>query len=221
MILTFNFAFKSTFMKQQQDYIRDISEIRSMMERSTKFLSLSGWAGIMAGVYALIGAYIAYDVLYFNPDEIIYSSFSERRYSGGLIKLLFLAGAVLILAIGTAVYFSSRKAGRRNEKLWNATSRRLLVNMGIPLAAGGIFILILISKGLIGLVAPLTLLFYGLSLCIASRYTYEDVKILGLIQVALGLISSWFIGYGLLFWAIGFGLCHIIYGIYIHFKYER
>ena len=208
-------------MKQQQDYIRDISEIRSMMERSTKFLSLSGWAGIMAGIYALIGAYIAYKVLYFNPDEIIYASFEERRYTGDVLSLLILAAAVLFLSIGTAVYFSNRKAIRRNETLWNATSRRLLLNMGVPLVVGGIFVLVLLSKELIGLVAPATLIFYGLSLYVASRYTFEDVKVLGLIQIALGLISSYYIGYGLLFWAIGFGICHIIYGIYVHFKYER
>lgn len=206
---------------KQQDYIRDISEIRSMMERSTKFLSLSGWAGIMAGIYALIGAYIAYKVLYFNPDEIIYASFEERRYTGDVLSLLILAAAVLFLSIGTAVYFSNRKAIRRNETLWNATSRRLLLNMGVPLVVGGIFVLVLLSKELIGLVAPATLIFYGLSLYVASRYTFEDVKVLGLIQIALGLISSYYIGYGLLFWAIGFGICHIIYGIYVHFKYER
>lgn len=208
-------------MKQQQDYIQDISEIRSMMERSTKFLSLSGWAGIMAGVYALIGAYLAYKVLYFNPDEIVYASLSENEYSDGMLKLVVLAGSVLILAVGTAIFFSNRRAVKRNEKLWNATSRRLLVNMGIPLVVGGILVLILILKGLIGLVAPLTLIFYGLSLYVASRYTFEDVKLLGLIQISLGLISAYYIGYGLLFWALGFGVAHIAYGIYIHFKYER
>lgn len=216
-----SFVLKSTFiMKQQQDYIRDITEIRSMMEKSTKFLSLSGWAGIMAGVYALIGAYVAYRVFYFNPDEIIYSSFAERRYSGGLLKVVVLALIVLAMSIGTAIFFSSKRARRRNEKLWNTTSRRLLANMAVPLATGGVFILILISKGLIGLVAPLTLIFYGISLYIASRYTYDDLKVLGLTQIMLGLLSSYFIGYGLLFWSLGFGLGHIVYGIYIHFKYE-
>lgn len=218
----FSFVVKSTFiMKQQQDYIRDITEIRSMMERSTKFLSLSGWAGIMAGIYALIGAYIAYQVLYFNPDEIVYASFSEGSYSGGLLKVVALALTVLLLSIATAVYFSNRRAVRRNEKLWNSTSRRLLANMAVPLAAGGILILILIFKGLIGLIAPLTLIFYGISLYIASKFTYDDLKVLGLAQIALGLLSSYFIGYGLLFWALGFGIGHIIYGVYIHFKYER
>lgn len=208
-------------MKHQHDYIRDISEIRSMMERSTKFLSLSGWAGIMAGVYALIGACIAYKVFYFNPDEIIYSSLSGGRYSAGFLKVVVLALAVLLLSIGTAIFFSSRRAIRRNEKLWNSTSKRLLVNMMVPLAAGGIFILILISKGLIGLVPPLTLIFYGISLYMASKFTYDDLKVLGIAQIALGLASSYFVGYGLLFWALGFGVGHIIYGAYIHFKYER
>lgn len=208
-------------MKQQQDYIRDISEIRSMMERSTKFLSLSGWAGIMAGVYALIGAYVAYKVFYFNPDEVVYWSIRERIFSAGLIKVMVLAIVVLMLSIGTAYYLSNRRAVKRNEKLWNATSRRLLLNMGVPLVTGGLFILILLSKGLVGLVAPMTLIFYGLSLYIASRYTFEDIKILGFVQIILGLASCLYIGYGLLFWALGFGVAHIIYGIFVHYKYER
>lgn len=207
-------------MKQQEDYIRDISEIRSIMERSTKFLSLSGWAGIMAGVYALIGTYVAYDVLGFNPQSIVDHSFSEDN-STGLLKLIFLAMVILVLAIGTAGYFSQRKAVKRNEKLWNSSSKRLLTNMSVPLMAGGVFIIILISKELIGLVAPLTLIFYGLSLYIASKFTYDDIKILGLVNISLGLISSYFIAYGLLFWALGFGIGHIVYGIYVHFKYER
>ena len=208
-------------MEQHQDYIRDISEIRSMMERSTKFLSLSGWAGIMAGIYALIGAYLAYKVFNFNPDEIIDPSFSEGGYITGLFNLILLAIAIFAMAIGTAIYFSQRRALRRNERLWNATSRRLLINMSIPLIVGGMFILIIMSKGLIGLIAPLTLIFYGLSLYIASKFAYDDLKILGLANIALGLISSYFIGCGLLLWALGFGVGHIVYGIYVHFKYEK
>lgn len=207
-------------MKQQQDYIRDISEIRSMMERSTKFLSLSGWAGIMAGVYALAGAYIAATVFDFNPSDV--SGQDTLASDSTLIaKIVSLAFAVLLLAIGTAVFFSNRKAQKRNEKLWNATSKRMLANMAVPLLAGGIFVLILLSKGLAGLVAPSTLIFYGLSLYIASRFTFEDVKILGLSLIALGLVGCWFIGHGLLLWALGFGIGHIVYGIYIHFKYDR
>jgi len=128
---------------------------------------------------------------------------------------------ILVFALGTAVFLSYKSAGKRNEKLWNPTSKQLLVNMMVPLVVGGLLIIFLISRGLIGFVAPFSLLFYGLALFSAGSYTYKEVKILGLIQISLGLISSWFVDYGLLCWALGFGAVHIIYGIYMNYKYER
>lgn len=208
-------------MKEDQDYIQDIVEMRSMMERSSKFLSLSGLAGIMAGIYALSGAFIAYKFFYFNPDQIVYSTTKPGSLSSDLLKVIFLALIILLLAISTAIFLSYKKANKRHEKFWNPTARRLLINMAVPLLAGGLLILIMISKGLIGLIAPLTLLFYGLALYNASKFTYEEVKSLGLIEIGLGLISSYFVGYGLFFWALGFGVVHIIYGIYMHYRYER
>lgn len=203
-------------MKEEQDYIQDIAEIRSMMERSTKFLSLSGWAGIMAGLYALAGAWIAFNVFGFNPETINYPIAGEE-----LSKVIWLAIVVLILAVGTAVILSRKKAGKRDESIWNATSRRMLMHMAVPLFAGGTLILILLAKGYAGLMAPLTLLFYGLGLYNASKFTYDDLKFLGLIQVGLGLLSVWLVAYSLLLWAIGFGFVHIGYGIYMHLRYER
>lgn len=208
-------------MKEEKDYIQDIAEIRSMMERSSKFLSLSGWAGIMAGIYALSGAYFAYKYLNFNPDAIIYSPVNSGNLSSDFSKTIFLAIIILIMALGTAVFLSGRKAGKRGEKLWNSTSKRLLINMAIPLVTGGLLILVLINQGFIGLIAPFTLIFYGLALYNAGKFTYDEVKILGLIQIGLGLLGSWFAEYGLLCWATGFGLVHIIYGIYIHYRYEK
>ncbi|GAB2764638.1 hypothetical protein [Salinimicrobium soli] len=203
-------------MKQEQDYIRDIAEIRSMMERSSKFLSLAGWAGILAGIFALAGAYLIYAVFDFNPDRILYT---EEK--GTLIQVLFTGFVVLLLAVATAIYFSARKAAKLGEKIWNSTSRRLVDEMAVPLVTGGLLILLLIWHGLLGLIAPLTLLFYGLSLYNAGRFTYTEIKVFGILQIILGLINVYFIEYGLLIWAIGFGLLHIIYGIYIHLKYER
>jgi len=204
-------------MKEEQDYIRDIAEMRSMMERSSKFLSLSGLAGIMAGLYALSGAFIAWKVFSFRPREAVQSG----ELSADLLQVILLATIVLILAVGTAFLLSYKKSVKRGEKFWNATAKRLLLNMSVPLVAGGLLILILISKGLISLMAPFTLLFYGLALFNASKFTYEEVKFLGMIQMVFGLISSLFPEYGILCWALGFGVLHIIYGIYIHYKYER
>lgn len=200
-------------MKNERDFIQDIAEIRSMMERSSKFLSLSGLAGVMSGIYALSGAYVANSVFGFNPDKIVYPTMG--------MEVILLAITVLVLAVGTAIVLSYNKANKRGEKAWNATSRRMIVNMTVPLVAGGILIVILFLKGFTGLIAPLTLLFYGLALYSASKFTYEDVKFLGLIQMGLGLTGAWFIAYSLLLWAIGFGVAHIGYGIYMHFKYER
>jgi hypothetical protein len=208
-------------MKGQQDYIRDIAEIRNMMERSSKFLSLSGWAGIMAGIYALAGAYIAYQFFDFNPDEIASDSMRAESPFSGLFHIIVLTLIILILALGTAIFLSYNKAIKKGEKAWNPTAKRLLIHMSVPLIAGGLLILILISKGLIGFLAPFTLIFYGLALYNASKFTYEEVKILGFTEIALGLISAYFVEYGLVIWAFGFGVVHIIYGIYMHYRYER
>lgn len=201
-------------MKEHQDYINDIAEIRSMMERSSKFLSLSGWAGILAGIYALVGAWIAYSVFEFIPKEIFYSH-------GQLHQVVLLAVGIFVLALLTAIFFSKRKANSKGESIWNATSKRLLLNISVPALTGGFLVLILVSKEMIGLAAPFLLIFYGLSLFVAGNYTIKEVKVLGIFQLFLGLINILFIEYGLFFWAIGFGVLHIFYGIYMHFSYER
>lgn len=206
-------------MKKERDYARDIVEIRSMMERSSKFLSLAGWAGIMAGIYALLGVYLAYDFLGFTPEKITTPG-SENLFSN-VSEITFLGLIILILSLGTAVVLSARKARKKREKIWNPTARRLVINMAIPLFSGGILIVIMILHDLLSLIAPLSLLFYGLALFNAGRYTYDEVRVMGLVQIVLGLLSSWFVEWGLFLWAIGFGLVHIIYGIYLHYKYER
>ncbi|WP_353182835.1 hypothetical protein [Parapedobacter lycopersici] len=208
-------------MTQEKDYTRDLTAIRSMMERTSKFLSLSGWAGVMAGIYALAGVYIAYQYLGVRPDQLTYAATAPETWSITGTRLIALALTVLVLAIGTAVYLSYKKAGKRSEKLWNGTSRRLVLNMAVPLVTGGVLILILIAKGLTGLIVPFTLIFYGLALYSAGQFTYGAVRVLGLIEIGLGLISAYFVGLGLYCWAVGFGLFHIIYGIYIHYRYEQ
>ena len=189
-----------------------------MMERSSKFKFLSGLSGVMAGVYALVGAFVAYKLWGFNPGS---EAYDPANPAPSLRNVIILAAVVLVLAVGTAFALSFMNANKKGERSWNATTRRLLMNMAVPLVTGGILLLILIDRGLVSLLAPCTLIFYGLALFSASKYTYEEVRSLGLIQIVLGLISAWFVEYGLLCWAIGFGLVHIVYGIYMHYRYER
>ena len=212
-----NFEQQSTFMKSEQEYIRDLSEIRSMMERSSKFMSLAGWSGVMAGIYALAGAWVAYKLLHFNTGGATYEAVEGQN----MLAVLLAGTAVLVLAIGTAIFLSYQKSKKRNEKLWNSAARRLVTSMAAPLVSGGILSVILLSKGFPELIAPLTLLFYGLALINASKFTYEEMKYLGMIEIVLGLAGALFTSYGLGLWAVGFGVMHIVYGVYLHLKYEK
>ncbi|HMC96443.1 MAG TPA: hypothetical protein VKG92_02220, partial [Flavobacteriales bacterium] len=103
----------------------------------------------------------------------------------------------------------------------DAAAQRLLVNMFIPLGGGGMFCLALLYYGLPGLVPPATLVFYGLALLNASKYTLDEVRWLGISELILGLIASFWVGAGLLFWALGFGVLHIFYGALMYLRYER
>ena len=201
-------------------YLKDIEDIKNLMSKSTQCLSLSGLSGVLAGIYAIIGAWLAYKTIYFDSYESIpykHLIISEKA----VLRLLMIASIVLIASIATGIILSVRKARKQNESVWNAASKRLIINFAIPLLTGGFFILFLIEKEILNLIAPLTLIFYGLACVNASKYTLRDVRYLGITMIILGLISTWFINYGLLFWALGFGVCHIVYGGMMYFKYDR
>ncbi len=184
--------------------IQQLNEIRDLMERSSRFISLSGAAGIFAGSAALAGAAIAW-------------------FRDNLTTLFLVIDAliVLTLAISGAIFFTVRRAAKNNEKIWDRSARRLLINMLIPLATGGLFCLILIGNDKTNLLPSATLVFYGLALVNASKYTLPEIRILGVFEILLGLLAGWLAGYGLIIWAIGFGLLHIIYGIAMYNRYEK
>ena len=208
-------------MKNETDYLQDIGEIRSLMERSSKFISLSGWAGIFAGIYALVGVYVAITYLHFNPQSLFLVKGEAQNNSSDFLPVVLLALVIFLLAITTAIYFTRQRAKKKEEILWTPAARRLMAEVSLPLIIGGVLLLICLSKGLIGFLAPFSLLFYGIALFTISKFTYIEVRVLGLIEIVLGLAGAYFVNWGVLFWAIGFGVVHIVYGIYVYFKYER
>lgn len=207
-------------MKEIQEYEKDIASIRSMMERSGKFISLSGLSGVLAGIYALGGAFAAYMIVHYPISPLRFRIYSIQE-SGVLVTLLFIAAAVLVASIATGLWLSNRKARKHGIKLWNAASRQMVVNLAIPLVSGGIFILIMLYTGHFGLAAPACLLFYGIALIHGSVNTYDEIRYLGFSEILLGLVSAMLPGYGLIFWAIGFGVLHIIYGAIMYNKYDK
>lgn len=208
-------------MIEQNQHLDALQDIRRIMQRSSKFLSLSGLSGIAAGVWALAGAFIAH-----NWIGNYYSQFNQQGYTGQDFQrlkwhLMLLAVVVLATALASAFFFTWRRASQSKLPLWDHTAKNLTINMMIPLVTGGLLILALLRYNDWRFVAPLSLIFYGLALVNASRYTLNDIRYLGLSEIVLGLINTQFVGYALYFWALGFGVLHILYGFVMWWKHER
>jgi hypothetical protein len=212
-------------MNKQNEQLEALTEIRSMMERSSRFISLSGLSGVSAGIFALIGAAVAYYHFHMGIDNskvYEYATSSDSNTKLNFYIFCFTSGALILIAsLAAGVFFTVRKAKRKGQAIWDNTAKRVLINLFIPLAAGGLFCIALLFNRVLGLIGPATLIFYGLALINASKYTLHDIRYLGICEIILGLIASWFMAYSLFFWAIGFGVMHIIYGTVMYFKYEK
>ena len=211
-------------MKEKEQHLQQLTEIRDMMSKSSRFISLSGLSGIVAGLSAIAGATAAY--MYVNASPLVqmrdYVIGMDGMYiSSTLLFLIMDAIAVLVVALGAGIFFTTRNARKKGQSIWDAQVRRLLGNLALPLGIGAVFCAILLYHKIIFLVAPATLIFYGLALINASKYTLNDIRYLGIAEVALGLAGALFLGYGLLSWVIGFGVLHILYGSWMYMKYER
>ena len=202
-----------------QKHQEDLSHIRSMMERSSMFISLSGLSGVFAGISAIVGAGFALNILdnnginYFDDNQIVLDQ-------NIIFQLLGIAVLVLISAISFGIFFTVRKSMKNNLPIWTTATKNMLLNLAIPLLVGGVFCLALYQQRYFGLIAPATLLFYGLALINAEKYTLTDIKYLGYCELILGCISLFYIGMGLVFWVIGFGLLHIVYGLIMYKKHK-
>lgn len=203
--------------------IEDLREIRKMMESSSKFLSLSGLSGIFAGITALVGAYFArQEVLDYEKRYYFYQLAGkgveeEHAFSR---RLIILALMILVIALSFGVFFTWLKAKRQNKKLLTPLSFRLIISLMVPLGFGGLFLAGLYYHGLYLLIAPATLMFYGLALLNGSKYVHVDIKYLALCQMILGVYCLFFLDHAFISWVIGFGVLHILYGAIMYFKYD-
>jgi len=213
-------------MNPKQNPADALLQIRSLMERSKRFISLSGLSGIVAGMVALIGVGMVYVYLEMVPFEqgTIYYIKALDAYKWGMNCLTFFTVDALLVILGASLggaYFTFKKAKRQGQNLFDPLTKRLLINFLVPLGVGGIFCLALFDQGYLNLLAPSTLIFYGLALLNTSKFTFDDIRTLAYLEIGLGLLGLFFLRYGLELWAIGFGLLHIIYGVIFYNKYDR
>ena len=210
-------------MKSDTKSIEDIKAIRKIMEESSRFLSLSGLSGVFAGVTAIVGALVAYFFILDNGsihyDEYFRNLPAEETFSLRW-QLIADAALVLVLSVLFALYFSIKKAKRDGKNLWTPISKRLLINLLIPLVTGGVFVFVLLLKNNIQLIVPGFLIFYGLALVNAGKFTFSEIFYLGILEIITGLVSAFVTSWGIIFWIFGFGILHIIYGLVMYRKYE-
>jgi len=222
----FYFELQSTFMNNNNHPLDTLQDIKQMMERSSRFISLSGLSGIAAGACALVGAWFANTII---SQSSRLANYKAELHEGGETSieaymghpLVHIAAITFVSAFILAFIFTYIRSRQHGIPIWGKTSRRLLINVSIPLIAGGLYLLKLMTERAFGLIAPGCLIFYGLALINGAKYTVHEVRYLGYCQLALGLVSLNFTGYGLYFWALGFGVLHITYGIVMWWKYER
>lgn len=210
-------------MDKQQEHLNTLKEIRSMMERSSRFLSLSGLAGIIAGIIAIAGIAAVYIFFNISVDGPEYYQYAANGTNNSVFYRFLAVDGILVLALSliSAGIITRRKARQLGHSSLDTPARRMLINLFIPLVTGGFYCFVLVYHGMIAFIAPATLIFYGLALINASKYTLNDIRYLGFIQIIIGLTASVLLQYGLLLWAFGFGILHIIYGITMYYKYEK
>ena len=213
-------------MNDQNHPLNTLQDIKKMMERSSRFISLSGLSGIAAGVCALAGAWFANNVIkdeYHADDIATMTNGNESLSLNDWLnnELVRIAATTFIATFVLSFIFTFWRRKRTNTPVWGAQARRLMINVAIPMVVGGIFLFALMQNKIYGFIAPGCLIFYGLALLNASKYTLYEIRYLSMSEILLGIINLWFIGYGIYFWALGFGVLHIIYGTVMWWKYER
>jgi len=216
-------------MNTQNEHLNTLQDIKQMMERSSRFISLSGLSGIAAGCCALVGAWFGYGALIEGNTAISSSDVTipgphERTallYGSVDIKLLFIAAVTFIAALSSSFLFTWLRSRKTGTPLWSSITQRIMISVLIPIVAGGIYLLKMVDLREYGMIAPGCLIFYGLALLNASKYTLQEIRYLGLCEIVLGILNLWYVGKGLYFWAAGFGLLHIIYGVLMWWRYER
>lgn len=217
--LSFTLYFKVLLNMKNNEALEAVKQIKTMMEKSSRFTSFSGTSAILIGLYALSGAFIAQSIISSvrpTPHE-----YFVQRETFIAPQLFVLASIILLLALGTILFFSIRKTKKSGQSFLNSPAYRTLFNFFLPLITGGIFCIALFLNGYFAIIAPGMLLFYGLSLINASKYTYDNIFWLGCAELLLGLTCAFFPGKGLLFWTLGFGILHILYGVYFYIFIER
>jgi hypothetical protein len=177
--------------------IENLTFIRSTMERATAFTAVPGWGGVAMGVTALIAAVVAA---------------RQETADGWLVVWLVEA----VVAMGIESFAIARKARALGGAILARPAKRFLLSFTPPIAAGAILTLALYQAELYRALPGLWLLLYGTGVVTGGAFSVRAVPVMGLCFMVLGMAAalgpaSW----GDPLMALGFGVLHIGFGVFI------
>jgi hypothetical protein len=168
-------------------------------------LNFKSWIGILTGFYALVGIFIANQMLH----SYKFAEEGLNMLPVNIFEIMIMALAAFILLISLVTIYIVKK--KKSLKFSNIEK----LNFYIPLILGGVILFLVANKGYYHLIASVSLIYYGIFLLNLNRFLKTDLFIFAIIEIILGFTSFFVNNHSLLFLAIGFGVLQIIFGIYL------
>jgi hypothetical protein len=175
--------------------------IRETMESAAEFTAVPGWGGVAMGITALAAAFLA-----------------ARQATPRAWVAVWLAEAFVAVAIAAPA--AATKARRANSSLFSGPGRKFVLSFAPPIVVGGLLTLAMFQLGAVSALPGVWLLLYGTAIVTGGAFSVRAVPIMGLCLMALGgaalfVPAAW----GDMFMAAGFGLIHMVFGIWIALRY--
>lgn len=185
----------------QDRALENLRFIRDTMAGASAFTGVPGWGGVGMGLSALGAAWIAHQ----QPTV-------ERWL------LTWVAEGWLAFAIGGVAMV--RKSAVGETPLTSRSGRRFLLAYAPPILAGAVLTLALYRAGMTGLLPGLWLLLYGAAVMTGGAMSVPVVPVMGSCFLVLGAVTLFLpASAGDISMALGFGLLHIGFGVWIARRY--
>jgi hypothetical protein len=190
-----------------EEAFENLRLIRETMDRSTKHSSLSGFAGLLVGVWAIAGVLVTRFCIFGNDSLVL--------RPGHVWPLAAVWMAVLFVSILTDFLMNKRAAAAVGKHVFSSLGARLAQAAAPAFTAGLALTGYLLANGMVAHIWGYWMLFYGLSICSVGLFSVKPVSFLGWAFVLAGAITLFLSPIaGLWMMAVTFGGFHICYGAF-------
>ena len=184
--------------------------IRRTLDAAGRLSTVSGTGIFFIGVLALAAV-------------LVNVRFTGTPWDSALHPYASLAvwGVLLVFSAAITAFCMARKSSRTGVAFWSPVLRKALWPLSAPMALGAILSAAMLRAEHLEFLPVIWLGCYGAALTAAGVMSESPVRWMGISFMGLA-ISAVFLPYsaGLALLAAGFGLLHIIFGAYIHWRLD-